>query len=458
MPFLPRDRRQSLTSTMIATCMLFGVDGAMISLALPSIRNNFAVDNEHLSWVVSSHLIGYMAISPCVRWLCSHFGRREIFCFCLAAMTVATALCALATSIQVLIFLRVFQGAALGVVFPLTLAILLDEYAKGEHPRIITWWTTAGFVGPIVGTASAGVLIDRYEWPSIFVFQAVACLITLIGAIALIRKSDRQRPQPLDVIGLITIVPAIVALQFFLIRGLGKIATFPSLISFGAFGVCGLVFGQNIRRAQHSIVNPALFADRNFAFSVVMIFIMGFEIFSLGFIMPLLLADVIGADAFQISMLALPRMIGTAFGAAIAGKMSGKLRLGELIAGGFGLIAVGSLLMLIVVTSANSFSIIVAGLFHGVGVGVASTALGILTVATLPDEWRNEGTALRQLLRIIGGTVGISILVAIIGISGHASTGGYLHALVATAVLAAAGSAAAMVRLFVTPSSSRAEF
>jgi hypothetical protein len=78
MPFLPHNRHQSVTSTMIATCMLFGIDGAMISLALPSIRNDFAIGNESLSWAVANHLIGFMAVSPCVRWLCSHFGRREI--------------------------------------------------------------------------------------------------------------------------------------------------------------------------------------------------------------------------------------------------------------------------------------------------------------------------------------------------------------------------------------------
>jgi DHA2 family multidrug resistance protein len=453
----PDPRRQPIAIAMIATCTLFGIDGSMISLALPSIRGFFDVDSEYLSWVISSHMIAFMAVSPCVRWLCSRFGRREIFCFFIMVLTVATTLCALATSIQALVLLRVLQGIGMGVVFPLTLAILLDEYPKEEHHSIIAWWTTAGFVGPIIGTSSAGMLVGLYGWQSIFVFQSAACGSASIAAFVLIRSNVRQKAQPLDIVGLVTIVPAIIALQFLLIRGLENFATPPSLLAFGVVVVCGLVFGRNTTRTPHSIVNPALFSDRNFAFSMAMLFIMGFQIFSLGFVLPLLFADVIGADAFKISMLALPRMIGTAFGAALAGKLCRPLGAVTLIAGGFGLLAVGSIMMLLVVSSADSASIIVAGLFHGVGVGVASTALGILTFATLPEEWRNEGTALRQLLRFVGGTVGISILVAVIGFRGHASTSAYLNALAVTAILAAAGAAAATFRLFTSSASSRAE-
>jgi hypothetical protein len=148
-------------------------------------------------------------------------------------------------------------------------------------------------------------------------------------------------------------------------------------------------------------------------------------------------------------MLTLPRLIGTAFGAAIAGGLNRALGSESLAAGSFALIGLGSFLMLAAVETAEPVFVIVGGALIGVGVGVASTALGTLAFATLPVEWRDEGAALRQLLRIVGGTLGISILVVIT--NGSASTGAsnYFGGFIATAIVGFLAFSIVLLRLLV---------
>jgi DHA2 family multidrug resistance protein len=442
-------RRRLITTTMVMTCTLFGIDQSMISVALPTIRGSLSLQNDQLSWIASSYVLAFMAISPGVRWLCFRFGRREVFCASLAIMAAANAFCASITSIQMLVALRIVQGATMGVVFPLTLSNLLDEYPGDRHPQTIALWTTAGWIGPIIGAALAGILVYRHGWPAIFVFQAVACAILVVGSFTWTRRKEQQSKQKLDVIGLITIVLAIVSFQLLLMRGLDNVGEASSGILLGICVVCGLIFSWNLRRSAHSIVNPKLFGDRNFTFSATMLILLGFEIFSISFIIPLVLADVIRADAFQISMLTLPRLIGTAFGAAIAGGLNRALGSESLAAGSFALIGLGSFLMLAAVETAEPVFVIVGGALIGVGVGVASTALGTLAFATLPVEWRDEGAALRQLLRIVGGTLGISILVVIT--NGSASTGAsnYFGGFIATAIVGFLAFSIVLLRLLV---------
>jgi DHA2 family multidrug resistance protein len=432
---------------MIMTCMLFGIDQSMISVALPSIRDGFSLRNEQLSWIASSYVIAFMAISPGVRWLCFRFGRRAVFSASLAIMAAADALCVMTTSIEMLVALRIVQGATMGVVFPLTFSNMLDEYPNDRHPQTIALWTTAGWMGPIVGTVLAGILIYRHGWPSIFVFQAALCAILVAGSLKWTRRREQQSNQKLDIVGLIAIVLAIVAFQLLLIRGLDNIGTASSEILLGLFVVCGVIFGWNLRRCAHSIVNPKLFTDRNFSFSMTMILLLGFEIFALAFIVPLVLADVLKADAFQISMLTLPRLIGTVFGAAMAGRLNKALGSESLVAASFVLIGIGSLLMLVVVGTADPVSVVVAGTIYGLGVGVASTALGIIAFATLPVEWRDEGGALRQLLRIVGGTFGISIIVAITNHPESIGASNYFGGFIATAIVGFLAVAIVLLRL-----------
>jgi DHA2 family multidrug resistance protein len=438
--------RRFVVATMIVTCMLFGVDQSMTSVALPSVRDVFSVRNEQLSWIVSSYVIAFMAISPAVSWLCRRFGRREVFCANLAIMAAADAFCASTTSFQMLITLRIIQGATMGVVFPLTLSNLIDEYAPEQHSQVIAYWTTAGWMGPIVGTVLAGIVIDRYEWRGVFVLQAAICAVVLAGSVKWTRGQRHQPGQKLDIVGLIAIVLAIVTLQLLLMRGVDYIGTASSKILMLVFFVSSLIFASNLRRNPDGIVNPKLFADENFRFSIAMLLLLGFEIFSISFVIPLMLADVVKANAIQISILALPRLIGTAFGAAVAGKLNRSLGFENLSAGGFALIGFGSLLMLVVVETAEPIAVIVGGVLYGFGVGIASTALGIIAFATLPKEWRDEGAALRQLLRIVGGTFGISLVATIINRPISDGANNYFGGFVLTTIVGFFASAIVLLR------------
>lgn len=428
-----------VAATMVAASMLFGIDGSMVNVALPAIKTALAVSDEHLSWLVSGHMLAYVAVAPCIRWCCSRFGRREIFCFSLAVLTLVSPLCSIATSIEQLIALRVVQGLAVGVIYPLTLAILLDEYPPADHAKVVTWWTTGGFVGPLLGTSLSGVLIHFFRWPGIFVCETAICLCLLIGSIRSIRASPPSSDESLDVIGLVTAVPAIVALQVILIRGLSRLASPVSLAAIAAFFVCGAIFAANLRRMKHPLVNFRLFTDGNFSSAVVLSVLMGFEIFSLGFLIPLLLTETIGADVLQVTLLVLPRLIGTAIGSMAGGRMAKALGLNVLTCGGFALVGVGSLVLFSALFSGNVPSIVVASTLHGLGVGVGSVVLGIRSFTTLPARWRDEGSALRSLLRMVGGSAGIAIVVSVLGASSPTWHAGYPGALLLTTIVALIG-------------------
>ena len=183
-------QRQAAIALMIATAMQ-AFDATIANVALPQLERGLGGGIDLGSWVMTSYLCASAVTATLTGWFRRRWGARPVFTAAIALFVLASSLCALATNPDALILFRLLQGAAAGIILPLSQAIILDIYPKHEHGRMLAIWGATIMAGPMLGPLLGGVITDLASWRWIFAVNAP------IGAIALLGLgSVPSRPAP----------------------------------------------------------------------------------------------------------------------------------------------------------------------------------------------------------------------------------------------------------------------
>jgi DHA2 family multidrug resistance protein len=271
-------------------------------------------------------------------------------------------------------------------------------------------------LGPIIGPALGGWLTDDYNWRWVFYINVPFGIVSFLGVLTFLAESPRKRTR-FDFFGFITLSCALGALQMLLDRG-------PLKDWFGATevwieatiaAVAFYLFAVHTATARAPpFVSPSLFRDRNFLTGNVFVFVIGVVLFATLALLPPLLQEHMGYPVFLTGLITAPRGIGTLVSMVIVGRLIGRIATRYLIL--FGLLATAfslwqmsgfSLLM-------DGTPIVWSGFIQGVGTGFVYVPLAAVAFATLNPQLRNEATAVFNLTRNIGSSIGISVVEALL--------------------------------------------
>jgi DHA2 family multidrug resistance protein len=216
---------QGTARTLAAIMLAFGnlmavLDMNIANVSIPNIAGGLAVAPSQGTWVITSYGIAEAVMVPLTGWLARSFGQVRVFCVSMAAFGICSALCGMAHSFYLLVFLRVLQGLSGGPMIPLSQTLLLGIFPKGKAVTAGTIWTVGGTIGPIFAPLLGGVICDRFSWPWIFYINVPFALACAGGSWLLLR--DREVPmsvQRIDTVGLALLVIWVGALQITLDRG-----------------------------------------------------------------------------------------------------------------------------------------------------------------------------------------------------------------------------------------------
>ncbi|OWW21756.1 DHA2 family efflux MFS transporter permease subunit [Noviherbaspirillum denitrificans] len=399
-------------SVMLAT-IIQALDTTIANVALPHMQGAMGATQDQISWVLTSYIVAAAIFMPLTGFLTSRFGRKRVFMVSVAGFTIASMLCGAAQSLTQIVMFRLLQGVFGASLVPLSQAVMLDTYPREKHGSAMAMWGVGVMVGPILGPSLGGLLTEYYNWRWVFYINLPFGLLAWFGLAAFVHETPIDRSRRFDLFGFALLSIGIGALQMMLDRGesLDWFASPEVVVEAMLAGFALYLFVAHIFTHDHPFIEPGMFRDRNFSVGIVFIFIMGIILLATMALLPPFLQSLMGFPIIDVGYVLAPRGVGTMVAMVIVGRLSGKVDGRYLIFVGLCLTGFALWQMTAFNTDISAWDIVQTGVVQGIGLGFIFTPLSTITFSSLPLRYRNEGTALFSLMRNIGSSIGISIVI-----------------------------------------------
>ena len=407
--------RGMITLSIMLAVIMRGLDNTIANVALAHMQGSLSASREEIAWVLTSYIVSVAITMPLSGWLAGRFGIKYIFLFSVIGFTAASALCGAATSLPELVAFRVLQGIGGAALVPLAQATLLSINPHERHGQAMAVFGTGTVLGPIAGPALGGWLTDDFGWRSIFYINVPFGILSAIGIAYFIRDNRRAHREGFDMLGFATLSLAIGAFQLMLDRGAVNdwFASTEIWIeaTVAALAVYLLVVHTTTAGAR-SFLNRELLKNGPFVAGTLMVFMIGAIMNGTLTLLPLMLQELMDYPVLTTGLVTAPRGVGTMIGMFLVGRLINRIDPKVLLAFGMCLVTVALWQMTQFSLQMDPWPVIISGLIQGFGFGCTAVPLNIIALSNLPRHILTQGTAIRGLMRNLGGSVGIPVLIA----------------------------------------------
>jgi len=399
-------------SVMFATFMEV-LDTTVVNVSLPHIAGSLSASIDEATWALTSYLVANAIILPMTGWLASMFGRKRLLMLSVVGFTASSFLCGLAPTLSLLIVFRVMQGATGGALQPLSQAVLLEAFAPEDRGKAMGFWALGIVVAPILGPVLGGWLTDNYSWRWVFYINIPVGIASIVMTKLYIFDPPylRRERGAVDYWGIGMLVVGIGALQIVLDKGQQEDWFESNLIlALAATSVITLVaLVWHELTTDQPIVDLRVLKERSYAVGVFLMTVVGFVLYGSMVLLPIMLQTLLGYPPLQAGIAMAPRGIGSFFMMPITGMITGrfdprKLLTAGLIVGGMTLLWLSWLNL-----QAGYWDIFWPQLIQGVGMSLLFVPLTTISMDRIPREKMGYATSLFNLMRNIGGSVGIAV-------------------------------------------------
>jgi DHA2 family multidrug resistance protein len=405
--------RAATTATIICACVMQGVDTTIANVALPHIQGSMSASQDQISWVLTSYIVSSAIMMPLTGWLAGRFGVKYIFLTSVVGFTLASALCGAATSLSQLVLFRVLQGVCGAGLVPLGQATLFTIYPRERHGYAMAIFSTGAMMGPIIGPTMGGWLTENLDWRWCFYINLPVGTLCALGIFAFIRPSRPMRGDQFDMLGFAMLSIAVGSLQLMLDRGQLK-DWFHSTEIWIEATVAALSFYllivHTLTAGERSFLNRELLKSPNFVAGSVLMFGVGMILSGTLALMPSMMQVLLNYPVFDAGWMMAPRGFGTMLAMFLVARMIDRVDNRLFILAGFLMTAASLWQMTGFSLYMGSGPILFAGFAQGFGLGCTFVPLNLLALSGLPHHILTQGTAIRALMRMLGGSIGIAIL------------------------------------------------
>lgn len=387
------------------------LDATVVNVALPAIGKDFDVPANEVEWVVLGYLVTLTIGIPAAAWVADRFGSKRAFIFSLVGFTVASMLCGLATSLNLLIAARVLQGLPAGLITPVGAAILYRAFPQNERARAASAVVGVAVVAPSIGPVLGGIIVDNLSWPFIFFVNLPFGLVAVALAVAWLEPEESDDPGRFDIGGFVLAAVGLGSTLFALSVAPEWGWVSARTLGFLFIGLAALAWlvGYELKR-RRPMVDFRLLADRHFR----TVNLVGLSIYSafisLIYVLPIYLQQFRGFSATDAGTTQAPQAVGVFLVSNLAARRAYN-RFGAravLFAGASATFAV-SLAFVLVGPDTSLWSLRLATLARGLSVGFLFVTIQTIAYATtsLADTGRAVSifTTQRQLATALGTAI-----------------------------------------------------
>ena len=396
------------------------LDSTIVNVCLPNIAGALSASNDDATWTLTSYLVANGIVVPVAGWLGRLIGRRRYFLFCIAAFTVCSFLCGIATSLPQLVAFRLLQGLFGGGLQPSQQSVILDTFEPSQRARGFSLVAIAVIFAPIIGPTLGGWITDNYSWRWVFLINVPVGIVAFIAVTQLVEdppwvQRDRAHVRDIDYGGLALIALGLGSLQIMLDRG-EDLDWFNSttIQLFALLAAVGIAGGAAwLLLVEKPVVNLRCLADRNFAVGVVMIAGIGAILYSSNVLIPVMAQQWFGYTAMLAGLLLSPgAAVMVLLIPVVARLVLPNIQTRFVIAFGFLVLGCSSFYASRLTPAMDFWSLANFRAFQTVGLAFLFVPNSTLSYSTLSRSLTADATALYSMFRNIAGSVGIAVVTA----------------------------------------------
>ena len=388
------------------------LDTTVVNVSLPHIAGSLSASVDEAAWALTSYLVANAIILPMTGWIANYFGRKRTLLAAVFGFTGASVLCGLAPSLQMLIFFRVIQGATGGALQPLSQAVMLEAFPPKDRSKAMAFWGLGIVVAPMLGPVIGGWLTDNYSWRWVFYINLPVGLASIIMTRLFIFDPPyiRRSSGGIDYWGIGMLAVGVGALQVVLDKGQEEdwfAANWIVALAIVA-GVGLTAFLIRELRARNPVVHLRVFKERTYAAGVFLMTVLGFVLYGSLLLLPIWLQTLLGYPALNAGLAMAPRGLGSFLMMPVVGTVLGRFDPRKVLLAG--LVGASSTLYALSRLNLNAgyWDIFWPQFLQGATLAMLFVPLTTATMDPIPREEMGNATSMFNLMRNIGGSVGIA--------------------------------------------------
>jgi DHA2 family multidrug resistance protein len=408
----PYANRYIIAITVTLAAIMELLDTSIVNVAIPHMMGNLGATLDEIAWVSTGYIVANVIVLPITGWLSSYFGRRRYFAGSIALFTVASFFCGNSHTLVELVAWRIVQGLGGGALLSTAQAVLYEVFPPSEYGVAMAIFGMGVMVGPTLGPTLGGWITDTFSWPWIFYINIPFGLMALMLTLNYLRNSRfARRVASVDWLGLALLAIGIGTLQTMLERGeRHDWFTSPEIVIEGLVSASTLLgFVWHELHTEHPVVDLRILRSVQFTAGVLFGGALGLCLYATVFVLPVYLQVLQGFTANQTGMVILPGALASAFTMAATSRTRGKMDGRILVVFGVAIFMVAMWQMSRFTTASGQLDFFWPLVLRGIGLGLVFVPLTNLALADLPMEKIPNGTGLFNLMRQLGGSIGIAL-------------------------------------------------
>jgi MFS transporter, DHA2 family, multidrug resistance protein len=393
------------------------LDVQVVATSLPTIQRALDIPQDRMSWIQTAYLIAEIISIPLTGFLTRAFTMRWMFVVAVSMFTLASIACAVSGSFLTLLLSRILQGFSGGTLIPAVFSAVFLLFPQRLHAVATTVAGILAVLAPTVGPVVGGWITETYSWPWLFLINVLPGIVAALVALVSLPKEqpDFVQARHIDMLSLCFMALALTALEVAIKEAPERGWMSPMVVSlFALMLVAGAFFVRNMLRSRRPLVDLRIFANRNFTAGCLLSFVLGIGLFGSVYLMPVFLAYVRGHNALEIGTIMLVTGVAQLITAPLAVALEERFDERGLTAIGFLILGFGLGLSCADTIATDYEEMFWPQVIRGASImicilGPTSLALGHIAKARIPDA-----SALFNLMRNLGGAIGIAIIDTVI--------------------------------------------
>ena len=403
---------------MFATFM-YALDETVANVALPHIAGSYSVSNQESIWVLTSYLMASSIVIPMLDFFCKFMGRKNFFMLSVFIFTMASFLCGIANSIGMIVVARAMQGFGGGCLMPMAQAVTMESFSGEERNKAMAVFGIVVVVAPILGPVLGGWITENWSWPYIFFINIPVGFWCIWLAKKYLEDPPYVRKQKnvhLDKFGFMWLCVWLIPLQIVFDKGNDAdwfnatwICWLTAIAVFGA-----IMFFYSQVKGKNPFVKLDVLKDKNYLCGTCLIIMVNAVLLASLAILPQMLQNLLGYDAFLSGLAIMPRGLGSLTATVIYGTLGGRISYRNYGLIGLSCLAIGGWMLSLLNLQINPMNIAIPNFIFGLGLVFSFMPITTLSCITLRNDQMTNASGLQNLLKTIGGAIGTSLVATMI--------------------------------------------
>ena len=401
-----------ILTVLCASVFIIVVDGTIVNVALPTFVRELGATTSQLQWIVDAYVLVFAGLLMAAGSIGDRFGRKGTLMVGMAAFGITSAVAALSSTPSQLIGWRAAMGIGAALIFPATLALLVNVFTDARQRAIaISVWAATSGLAVALGPVTGGYLLEHFFWGSVFLVNVPVIMVAMLAIWRVVPTSRDTTIRRFDPLGIALSIVGVTVLVWAVIEGPKHGWT--SSTSIAAFGFAAVLLTAFIRwerRIDHPMLDVGVFTNMRFTAGSVSVAFAFFALFGFIFMVTQYFQFVRGYGALEAGVRTVPFAVFTGMAAPASAKLVERFGTKAIVAAGLASMAVGFAWTASNTETASYWLIIGQMFFMGGGLGLVNAPATEAIMGSLPPAKAGVGSAVNDTTRELGGTLGVAII------------------------------------------------